>query len=147
TSMASFNTKLYDLQFDTGALGKSHVVVDAHNMSSDGYQTFNDQHRKGFSAKYLLALSAKTSITAFTGVIRYQSNTPDTKGATRAQIAQYGNRYLLTDNPADPNFFGYNFYNVPTDFEYVGFRTDLGHGWVIDNKVYTLYYYNKQNFN
>lgn len=147
SSMSSFNTKLYDFQFDSGAVGKSHLYVDAHDMSSDGFQTFNDQHRKGFSAKYLLAISPKTSLTAFTGVIRYKSNTPDTKGATRDQIAKFGRDYLLTNNPADPNYQGYNFYDVPTDFEYVGFRTDLGHGWVIDNKVYSMYYYNDQHFN
>ena len=146
-SASSFNTKLYDFQFDSGAIGKSHLYVDAHDMSSDGFQTFNSQKRKGFSAKYLLAISPTTSLTAFSGVIRYKSNTPDTKGATRDLIAKFGRNYLLTNNPADPNYFGYNFYDVPTDFEYVGFRTDLGHGWVVDNKVYTLYYYNKQNFN
>lgn len=146
-SASSFNTKLYDFQFDSGAVGKSHLFVDAHDMSSDGYQTFNSQKRKGFSAKYLLAISPTTSLTAFTGVIRYKSNAPNQKGSTRAQIAANGDNYLNSSNPADPNYYGYNFYDVPTDFEYVGFRTDLGHGWVVDNKVYTLYYYNKQNYN
>ena len=146
-SASSFNTKLYDFQFDSGAMGKSHLFVDAHDMSSDGYQTYNYQKRKGVSAKYLLAISPKTSLTAFTGVIRYKSNTPNQKGATRGQIEQFGNNYLQTANPADPNYYGYNLYDVPTDFEYVGFRTDLAHGWVVDNKVYTLYYYNHQKFN
>ena len=146
-SSSSFNTKLYDFQFDSGAVGKAHLFVDAHDMTSDGYQTYNDQKRKGISAKLLYAVSPKTSVTAFTGVIRYKSHAPNQKGSTRAQIAQYGDRYLNSSNPADPNYYGYNFYDVPTDFEYVGLRTDLGHGWVIDNKVYTLYYYNKQNYN
>ena len=146
-SSSSFNTKLYDFQFDSGAIGKAHLFVDAHDMSSDGYQTYDYQKRKGFSAKLLYAVSPTTSVTAFTGVIRYKSNAPNQKGATRAQIAQFGDNYLNSNNPADPNYYGYNFYDVPTDFEYVGFRTDLGHGWVIDNKVYTLYYYNKQNYN
>lgn len=146
-SSSSFNTKLYDVQFDSGAMGKAHLFVDAHDMSSDGYQTYNSQKRKGFSAKFLYAVSPTTSVTAFTGIIRYKSNAPNQKGSTRAQVAQFGDNYLNSNNPADPNYYGYNFYDVPTDFEYVGFRTDLGHGWVIDNKVYTLYYYNKQNYN
>ncbi len=146
-SSSSFNTKLYDFQFDSGAMGKAHLFIDAHDMSSDGYQTYDYQKRKGFSAKFLYAVSPTTSLTAFTGVIRYKSNAPNQKGSTRGQIAQFGDNYLNSNNPADPNYYGYNFYDVPTDFEYVGFRTDLGHGWVIDNKVYTLYYYNKQNYN
>jgi len=29
----------------------------------------------------------------------------------------------------------------------VGLRTDLGHGWILDNKIYTYRYWNKQNYN
>jgi iron complex outermembrane receptor protein len=146
-SASSFNTQLYDFQFDSGAVGSSHLLLDVHDMSSDGYQTYNDQHRKGFSAKYLWAISPTTSLTAFTGLIQYNSNTPNQKGATRAQIAQYGDNYLNSGSPTDPNYYGYNLYSIPTNFEYVGYRTDLGHGWVIDDKVYTMYYYNHQQYN
>src|SRR5262249_41039595 len=52
-----------------------------------------------------------------------------------------------TASPTDANYYGYNFYRVPTDFEYLGYRTSFGHGWTIDNKVYTYRYYNKQFFN
>jgi iron complex outermembrane receptor protein len=144
---SSFNTALYDVQFDSGAMGRSHLFLDGHYLTSDGYQTFNDQQRKGFSAKYLFAVSPKTSVTAFAGIIQYNSHTPNQKGATRAQIEQHGDNYLNSGNPADPNYWGYNIYDVPTNFEYVGYRTDLGHGWVVDNKVYTMYYYNHQRFN
>src|SRR5204863_8094270 len=29
----------------------------------------------------------------------------------------------------------------------IGVKTTLGHGWTLDDKVYTMRYYNKQNFN
>ena len=53
----------------------------------------------------------------------------------------------MTDSPTSPLYYKFNFYHVPTDFEYVGVRTNLGHGWSIDNKTYTMRYYNDQHFN
>jgi iron complex outermembrane receptor protein len=116
-------------------------------MESDGYQTYNWQRRNAFSAKYQYAASEKTAITAFASVIDLRSNTPNQKGSTRAQVEQLGDNFLLTNDPASPLYFGYNFYHVPTDFEYVGIKSELGGGWTIDDKVYTLRYYNKQNYN
>ena len=75
------------------------------------------------------------------------SNTPNQKGSTRAQVQQFGDNFLMTDDPASPCTTSYNFYSIPTDFEYVGFRTLLGNNWSIDDKVYTMRYYNKQNYN
>jgi hypothetical protein len=43
----------------------------------------------------------------------------------------------MTNDPASPLYYGYNFYHVPTDFEYVGIKSEIG-GWTIDDKVYTL---------
>jgi iron complex outermembrane receptor protein len=62
-------------------------------------------------------------------------------------VAQFGDNYLLSDDPSQPNYFGYNFYHVQTDFEYFGIKSDLGHGWKLDNKTYTYRYWNKQNYN
>jgi iron complex outermembrane receptor protein len=147
-SYGSFGTQLVDGEYDSGTFGGSNrLLVEGHQMKSDGYQTFNRQERDAFSAKYEHDFSPETVLTAFTGIIDLKSNTPNTKGPTRAQVAADGNNYLLSGNPADPNYFGYNFYNVPTDFDYVGLKTNLGHGWVLDDKVYSLRYYNKQNYN
>jgi iron complex outermembrane receptor protein len=150
-SYGSFNTRLLDAEFDSGRFGgsdgRSRLLVDVHQMESDGYQTYNWQRRNAFSAKYQYAASEKTAITAFASVIDLRSNTPNQKGSTRAQVEQLGDNFLLTNDPASPLYFGYNFYHVPTDFEYVGIKSELGGGWTIDDKVYTLRYYNKQNYN
>jgi iron complex outermembrane receptor protein len=149
-SGGSFNTKLYDVEFDSGTFGndgRSRLFLDAHQMKSDGYQTYNFQDRKAFSAKYQYAASDRTAVTAFASIIDLRSNTPNQKGATRAQIAQFGDNFLMTGDPASPMYYGYNFYHIPSDFEYVGIKSELGGGWTIDNKVYTLSYYNKQNYN
>ena len=82
----------------------------------------------------------------FLGIIDVWNNTPNNP-PTRAQIAQFGDNYLLNGDPSSPFFYGYNFYHIQTDFEYVGLLTDLGNGWKFDTKVYTYRYWNKQNYN
>ena len=149
-SVGSFNTRLYDVDFESGAFGndgRSRMWIDAHQMTSDGYQTFNFQDRKSFSAKYQYAASDRTAVTAFATIIDLRANTPNQKGATRAQIAQFGDNFLMTGDPTSPLYYKFNFYHIPSDFEYVGIKSELGGGWTIDNKVYTLSYYNKQNYN
>ncbi|HET9831988.1 MAG TPA: TonB-dependent receptor, partial [Vicinamibacterales bacterium] len=149
-SYGSFNTKLFDMDFNTGRFGpdgKQRFMFDLHDMRSDGYQTFNFQHRVAFSAKYNYQVSDNTSVSALTSIMHLSSNTPNQKGSTRAQYAQFGDNFLMTDNPSDPLYYKYNFYSIPTDFEYFGYRTLFGNGWSIDDKVYTMRYYNKQNYN
>jgi len=146
----SFNTQLYDVEVNSGRLGESgrtSFVVDAHRMTSDGYQTFNSQERNAFMGKVRFNVSDRVMLTGFSGIIDLHANTPNQKGPTRAQVAQFGDNFLMTGDPASPLYYGYNFYHVPTDFEYFGTRVDLGHGWTFDNKVYTYAYYNNQNFN
>jgi iron complex outermembrane recepter protein len=149
-SYGSFNTSLLDVDFNTGrfgAGGKSRLMVDVHEMRSDGYQTFNFQKRDAFSAKYQYQVGDNTSLSAFSSVMHLASNTPNQKGSTRAQVQQFGDNFLMTDDPASPLYYKFNFYSIPTDFEYFGIRTLLGRGWSIDNKTYTMRYYNKQNYN
>jgi iron complex outermembrane recepter protein len=149
-SYGSFNTQLYDVEFNSGRMGgngQSRLLIEGHHMQSDGYQTFNNQRRDAFSAKYSYTISDNTSVTAFSSIMDLHSNTPNQKGATRAQIAQFGDNFLMTDDPNSPLFYKFNFYKIPTDFEYVGYRTLVGNGWAIDDKAYTMRYYNKQNYN
>jgi iron complex outermembrane receptor protein len=84
------------------------------------------------------------------GVVDIWNNTPNTTNPTRAQVAQFGDNYLLDSTPLlanglpDPYFYGYNTYHVQTDFEYLDFKSDLGNGWTFDTKTYTTRYWNKQ---
>jgi iron complex outermembrane receptor protein len=148
----SFNTRLLDLSADSGAFGpgknrKSSLLMDIHEMKSDGYQTYNHQKRDAGSLKYEYKFSDRTVLTIFGGVIDLFSNTPNTKGPTRAQVAQFGDDYLLSGDPTRPDYFRFNYYHVASDFEYIGLRSDLGNGWNLDNKAYTYRYWNKQNYN
>jgi iron complex outermembrane receptor protein len=146
----SFNTRMYDARYDSGFFGpggKSNLLIDVHQMKSDGYQTYNFQRRNAFEAKYQYAFSSKARLTLFSSIVELKSNTPNIKGPTRAQVQQFGDNYLLSNDPAKSDYYKYNFYHIPSDFDYIGFSADLGHGWSIDTKVYSYRYYNKQNFN
>ncbi len=149
-SYGSFNTKMISLDYDSGPFGgrykSNNLILNFHTMSSDGYQTYNYQNRNGGSAKYQYRLSDKTVITAFTGITDVAANTPNVKGPTRAAIAQYGDNYLLNNDPTNALYYKYSWYQIPTDFEYLGFATELG-SWKFENKAYSNRYYNHQQYN
>ena len=147
-SYGSFNTFLFDGEYNSGNFGgsskKSNLFVDVHHTSSDGYQTFNYQTRNAGSLKYQYQLSAKTVLTGFSGVVWVDANTPNLT-STRQQLITFGDNYLLQNtDPTQANYYLYNYYHVPTDFEYVGVDSDLGHGWRVDVKPYTYNYDNSE---
>ncbi|GGA71101.1 hypothetical protein GCM10011507_23390 [Edaphobacter acidisoli] len=147
-SYGSFNTVLFDGSYNSGNFGgaakRSNLFVDVHHMSSDGYQTFNYQTRNAGSLKYTYKLSSNTTLTGFSGVIWLDANSPNLS-STRAQLLSEGDNYLLQNtDPTQANYYPYNHYHVPTDFEYVGIDSNLGHGWTLDVKPYTYNYDNSE---
>jgi iron complex outermembrane receptor protein len=162
----SFNTYLYDGQYDSGNILPNHKLnfeLDVHHMQSDGYQTFNHQTRNAGDIKVQYRFSDKTVLTGFSGVIWLDANTPNFS-ATRCQMygatsayactgtlapfAGTGLNFLLTDNSDPVNYLNnqYNYYHVPTDFEYVGVHSELGHNFTLDVKPYTYNYDNSEKF-
>jgi iron complex outermembrane recepter protein len=119
----------------------------ATRCAPTGIKPTINQRRDAFSGKYQYQLTDNTSVIAFGSYLLLKTNTPNTKGPTRQQVQDHGENYLLSGNASDANYYGYNFYRIPTDFEYVNLRSTLRNGWSIDNKVYTYSYYNKQNYN
>ena len=150
-SYGSFNTILTDGAFDTGNFGgekkRNNLLIDVHRMTSDGFQTLNTQERDAGSLKYQYKFSDTKVLTGFAGVIRLTANTPNIKGPTTAQVQQLGYNYLLQNTDStQQNYQAYNTYWVPTDFEYVGYKQQLGKGWYLDTKPYTYSYYNAQYY-
>jgi iron complex outermembrane receptor protein len=148
-SYGTWNTSLIGAEYESGQFGRdggSNLLLNAHEMKSDGYQTLNKQQRDALSGKYQWIITPDTTLTAFGSYITVHANTPNTKGATRGDIALYGDNYLLSNDPTKSNYVGYNFYHVNTDFEYLGIVSNLGDGWKLDDKVYTYYYHNQQNY-
>jgi iron complex outermembrane recepter protein len=166
-SYGSFNTYLYDLTVDSGAFGgkKSNLLVDVQHMQSNGFETDNYQVRNAGMLKYVYKFSENNVLTGFSGVVWLDSNTPN-NNPTRGQIDALGYNYLLNNDANAAELTGacaalvynlatclyplnYKFYtyHVPTDFEYVDWSRQWGHGWQTDFKPYTLSYYNHQYYN
>ena len=175
-SYGTWNTKLYDGAFNSGSFGlfgspkKSNLYINVHQMSSDGYQSYNYQERNAGSILYQYQFSPKTVLTGFSGVVWVDSNTPNISSTrcmlygvsaayscanadTASGLQPYtgaGIKFLLTKpNTADPaNWFSYqyNTYHVPTDFEYVGLKTEFGKGWYMEVKPYTYNYDNVERY-
>ena len=154
-SYGSWDTRLLQLDAETGQFGrgkKNSFLMDIQQLLSDGYQTYNRQKRVAGYGKYQYRFSDRTSLTLYGGLVDIWTNTPNTTNPTRAQVAQYGDNFLLDGTPflangtPDPYYYGYNFYHVQTDFEYADYNTDLGNGWKFNTKAYTTRYWNKQNY-
>jgi iron complex outermembrane receptor protein len=149
----SFNTRVVQLDADSGFFGKDNknsFLMDIQQLLSDGYQTYNRQKRVAGYGKYQYRLSSKSSLTVYGGLVDIWTNTPKTTNPTRAQVAEFGDNYLMDGTPLlangspDPYYYGYNTYHVQTDFEYIAYNADLGGGWKFDTKAYTTRYWNKQ---
>ena len=152
-SYGSFNTNEFLGEINAGAFagGKAHFWLEGHHMTSDGYQTNNFQVRTAASAKFDYKFSDQTYLTLVGTNVIVDSNTPN-NDATRAQLAQFGDNYLMdsyaTNADGSPNAMYYRFYtyHVPTNFEVFTLSSDLGKGWKIDFKPYTYSYSNHQHY-
>jgi iron complex outermembrane receptor protein len=147
-SYGTWDTRLVGVEQETGQFGQdgaSNLLINVQKMKSDGYQTYNYQDRQALSAKYQYIVSPNTVLTAFTSYMDVKNNQLDSGAPTRAQLKQFGNNYLNSNDPTQSNYFGYNFYDVMTTFQYVGIKSDLGNGWKLDDKVYNYGYHNQQN--
>ena len=151
----SWNTRVLQLDGDSGFFGpgnKNSFLMNIQQLLSDGYQTYNRQKRVAGYGKYQYRLNSHSSITLYGGLVDIWTNTPKNTNPTRAQVAQYGDNYLLDgtqylpSGALDPNFYGYDFYHVQTDFEYANYHADLSYGWKFDTKAYTTRYWNKQSY-
>jgi iron complex outermembrane receptor protein len=170
-SYGTWNTKLFDGAYNSGSFGlfggqkRSNLFIDVHHMSSDGYQTFNFNTRNAGSILYQYSFSPRTVLTGFSGVIWLDANTYGLNptrcqtlglptgsaytctGSNSAFIGS-GYKFMMTDNTDPVNWldYQYNNYHVPTDFEYVGLKTEFGHGWYMEVKPYTYDYDNAELF-
>jgi iron complex outermembrane receptor protein len=148
-SYGSFDTLLVDGEYNTGLLGPKKnvaVSVDVHHMTTGGFETYNDVARNGGDIKVQYKPSDKTSIDGYSGVIQLFSNAPN-NSPYRAQENTYGWNYMLeTNDPTSAFYQAYNRNIVPTDFEYVGVHSELGHNWFLDVKPYTYSYNNVQYY-
>ncbi len=149
-SAGSWNTNLVGLEHETGQFGsdgKSNLLLNLQEMKSDGYQTYNLQDRKAASGKYQYEMSGGSTFTVFASYLNLKNNTPSIKGIGRSNYNAGDYISLLSGDPSQANYYGYNFYDITTDFVYAGISAMLDGGWKLEDKLYTYKYWNKQNYN
>lgn len=136
----SFNTALYGGQIDSGPLpGGGSIVFDAERTTTDGALSYAAARRDNFFFKAVQPIGDRTTLTL---VSLY--NTTDqyfARGASRAQIAQFGPNYGFSNDPRLQNYYGYNRNKSQSDFSYLGINSELNDNWTIDNKIYTYGYF------
>ncbi len=148
-SDGTWNTRLVNLEYQSGDFGSDkdqRLMFNIHRLLSDGYQTYNSLGRTAGSFKYQAALAPSTQLTLYYDYQALTSNAPSVKGVSRTNYLLGNYTALLSGDPTKGNFYGFNFYNVPTSFGYAQITTELG-GWTVDNKAYRYSYHNKQNYN
>ncbi|MDE2154320.1 MAG: TonB-dependent receptor [Xanthomonadaceae bacterium] len=145
-SVGSFNTQVEGVRFDTGKLsryGGTTAYLSVKNLNSDGYLTHAGLDRQNMFAKVVQPLGNGTTLTFASNLTRLHQNV--SLGATRAQIDQYGPNYGLSADPTSQSYYGYNYDDITTDFEYLDLETRLA-GWDVGDKLYT-YGYRHRGYN
>jgi iron complex outermembrane recepter protein len=139
-SFGSWDTQVQGIELNTGAIpqtGGTTAFVNVQNSSSDGYLTDSGQRRQNVFAKIVQPIGDNTTLT-FAGMYN-KINQYVPLGETRAEIAQFGPNYGLSNNPDSQNYYRYNRDEINTYFSYIGLHSAFD-GWTIDNKLYTLAY-------
>ncbi len=145
-STGSYRSNDLSVQYDTGtmaAAGNGRAMFAVTSIQTDGAMTYNSLNRKNVFFKYVQPVSADTTITAVAMYNTLHQNVLQT-GATLQQLAQFGPDYNMNANPSSEGYYGYNYDDIHTDFEYLDVKSAIG-GWTVDNKVYTYAYFHQIN--
>lgn len=140
-----WNTNLYGVAFESGKMGDNGTTLqmNAQNIKSDGYLSYNTMDGSNFLVKYQQKLGEKTRMTLFATYNDIKTQLPDsTSGATLAQVAKFGKNYNLNNDPTSQGYYGYNTVHKKTDMEYLRLQTDWSNGLQTDNNLYSYYYDN-----
>jgi iron complex outermembrane receptor protein len=144
-TLGTWRTNDYDVSVNTGTMGESgtRAMLTLTSLNSDGAMSNNAQQRKNVFLKVSQPLGGDTSLTA---VAMYNTVLQNVSqfGTTQQQLAQFGPQYSLNTLPSSDAYFGFNFDDIHTDFEYLQLKTRLG-DVKVDNKAYTYAYYHRIN--
>lgn len=145
-ALGTFHSQDYSVQIDTGALPAANGgrgMLALTSINSDGAMSNNGLQRKNAFLKYVQPVSADTTVT---GVAMYNTLHQNVSqfGTTLSNMALYGPSYSLSNIVSSDSYYGFNFDDIHTDFEYLNLKTRWG-GVRLDEKVYTYGYYHKIN--
>lgn len=144
STFGSWNTRMLGAQIDTGVVSSlmdGNLMFNASRLTTDGYLTYSGVTEDNYQLKAQLPIGRDSKLTVFSTYNKIHSFVPDKGGVTLAQVAQFGRNYALNNDPTSQNYFGYNYNNKTTDFNYIRLQSNLA-SWAIDNTLYTYAYKN-----
>ena len=144
-TVGSFNTEQTVVTGQSGEisqLGGAKFLVNVQQLRSDGWLTNNKTNNATQMVKGSIPLPHDFNLTALytrtTGVY----NKSDIGDASVAQLEQFGRNFSLGNDPTQQDYYGYNWVNKKTDFEYARLTGPIVGGLKIDNTVYSYAYRN-----
>lgn len=144
-TFGSFNTALGRAMLQSGdisALGGTQLLLGGQYVRTDGRLTYSPYHQTNLFGKAVIPIGSDVKLTLLSTYNKNHFNQPDNDGATLAQVALYGKTFSLTNDPASPQYFGYNFTDKTTDFEIIKLEADIAPGSKLENRAYTYFYNN-----
>jgi iron complex outermembrane receptor protein len=133
-NMRNAGSLLYQYQFSpktvlTGFAGVIQLDANTYGLNPTRCQNLGQPTGATYSCAATTTISSVVYNTAPGGVLPYTG---------------YGYNFMMVNNSDPANWldYQYNHYHVPTDFEYVGVKTEFGGGWYLDVKGYTYNYDN-----
>lgn len=143
---ASYGTWLSATTVTTGPLKQLHdlnLVVNYMSYATNGYLTNSSSNGQNIFIKATAPITSSLGFTVlYTWNKDFYNQGDSNSTASVAQTALYGKRFALSNDPTLATYKGYNYTNKTTDFAYVRFDNDFGHGLKAANTTYTYAYVN-----
>ncbi|MFT4249251.1 MAG: TonB-dependent receptor [Pseudomonas sp.] len=133
STVGSWNTYAGGATIEQHLGSNTRMLLDLSKESSDTYLKGTDDRREHVFLKTITELGEATTLTFVSSYNQEHQNT--VQGATREQIARYGWRYGLGNDPTLQNYRGYNDAAYYSSFSYLALNTRLG-DWDLDNRIY-----------
>lgn len=144
-TLGSWNTRMSVTKLNTGdidQLNGAHFLFNFQELNTDGYLTHNDARAYNQLIRGVIPLVGSWKLTVLGTWNQTKIHTNDNAGATLTQVALYGKNFALDNNPANPTYFGYNFVNKHTYFNYAKLNGDITPTLKLEDTVYSYYYKN-----
>ena len=148
-TFGTFGTKLYGVQFNSGAIGRQlggllsggRILLDLQRNESRGALTGTSDERRNLFLKYIQPIGERTTLTAAVNLDNAVTDTP--YGTPLALINLYGRNFSLNNDPHSQAYGPYNRDNYTTDFEYIKIEHSFPHGLTISDQPYTTAFYHR----
>jgi iron complex outermembrane receptor protein len=124
--------------------GGTKVLAMFDYRSSDTELSYSPAMAYNSMLKIVQPINDHSSLTFFATMqyTRYYQSDANS-GESIQQALAYGKNFSLSNDPTSELYYKDNEIKKNTDFEYLDYRNDLGHGFTLEDQFYTYFYSNK----